>query len=169
MDREGAPLSAAPVDQIRRHLVVDPVDPHHVPPRQAPARTERIPVLGTEAFLVLYYLGCSFVVFLVWACVCDAPSEAVHPVQHRRVHRLAVGLAVAGLLHPAVALAGRDLARQMGPAGVPHDLATRRTIQVTTWFLALALVLAAVVVLSQVGPLRDLPILRQIAAGLPYA
>ena len=118
-------------------------------------------MLSTETFLAFYYLGFGFVIFLGWACLTEI-TDAV------RIRRLAVALALAGVLHPALALAGRDLAGQPGRAGAYPDAGALATVRTTTWALVVALGVAALVVASQLGPLENLPILRQVRSGLPF-
>ena len=125
-------------------------------------------MLSTETFLAVYYLGCGFVIFLLWGCVSDEADRAVEPAHRRRLHRLATASAVVGVLHPALALAGRDLAGQLGRADGPHDPRAAGTLRVTTWALAVAAGLAGLVVVSQIEPFDEVPLLRRIATGLPY-
>lgn len=104
----------------------------------------------TATTVAIYYLGFGFVIFLGWACIALEPLASPGADRRRRLHRLAVALSVAGVLHPALALAGRDIAAQLGRADGPHDPRARRTLLVTSSALAIALVLFAAVVTSAV-------------------
>lgn len=125
-------------------------------------------MLNTESFVALYYLGFGFVIFLGWACIPDASDGRVDSVRRNRLHSLAVGLAVVGVVHPAFALAGRDVAAQLSRPDGPHDPGAPGTVRVTTSGLAVALSVAAIVIASQLGPFEDAPVLRQIRTGLPF-
>lgn len=89
-------------------------------------------MLGTDISLVLYYLGGGFVIFLGWAAVAGEPDRATRPRPRARLHQLALGLAVAGLLHPGFALAGRDLAVQLGRTEGVRDQRSPTTVRLTT-------------------------------------
>lgn len=119
----------------------------------------------TETFLFIYYLGCGFVIFLGWMCVADPRTVSLG--RRRGLRRLAVGLAVAGVLHPVLALAGRDIGVQLRLAE-PTDPEAVRTVRIADRGVAAALVVLAAVLLSQLGPLEGVPLLRHIRAGLPY-
>lgn len=126
-------------------------------------------MLSTETFLAVYYLGYGFVIFLGWACLADTSDGPGGPNRRDRLHRLARSLVVVGVLHPAAALAARDIAAQLTRPEGPHDPRVSRTIRATNGGLALALAVAAVVVTSQLGPFEDAPVFRQVGAGLPFA
>ena len=125
-------------------------------------------MLGTATVLAFYYLGFGFVAFLGWACVTDSSGRALGPVRAKRLHRLARGLAVVGLLHPALALAGRDLATQLRDADGPPDPRARTTVRLTGWATVVAVGLAALVVLGQLGTFETLPGLGRIGAALGH-
>lgn len=108
-------------------------------------------MLGRATFLAFSYLGFGFVAFLGWACVTDSSGRALDAARTTRLRRLAIGLAVVGLLHPALALAGRDLATQLRDRDGPPDPRARRTVLLTGWATVVALGLATVVVLGQVS------------------
>lgn len=92
--------------------------------------------------LIGYYLGLGFAVLLVWAaCLPDAQPDHGRVARTVRRSRRA---AVVGILHPAVALAARDL---IGQAGI--DLADREADLVGTVDRAASLA-GACVVLSAV-------------------
>lgn len=126
-------------------------------------------MLTTETFLALYYLGFGFVIFLLWAVIAQEADDALAPSRRRRLHQLAFGLATVGVLHPGLALAGRDLAVQLGRADRPHDARAAGTLRLTSGCLGVGLGLAALVAASHLGPLEDVPILRQLRRGLPFA
>ena len=125
-------------------------------------------MLTTATFLFIYYVGCGYVIVLLWMCVTDPSGRAVEPAVRRRLHRLAVGLAVAGVLHPVLALAGRDVGEQLRRADGPPDPRAHRTVRLTNWGLAVALGVLGTVVVSQLGPFEDAPVLRQVSEALPY-
>ena len=102
-------------------------------------------MLGTDISLVLYYLGGGFVIFLGWAAVAGEPDRAIGPRPRARLHQLALGLAVAGLLHPAFALAGRDLAVQLGRTEGVHDKRSPATVRLTTIGLVVSIAAGALV------------------------
>ena len=130
--------------------------------------TEGITVLNTETFLFLYYLGLGFMLFLGWMCLAEPFERAADPERRRSLRRVAVGLAVAGVLHPVLALAARDLSRQLQPFEGPADPEIAGTVRLTNRALAAALTLLTVVFLSQLTPLAEAPGLRQIGEVLPY-
>ena len=125
-------------------------------------------MLSTETFLAVYYIGFGFVIFLGWACVTDTSGSPPDHGRRNRLHRLAVGLAILGVLHPALALAGRDIAAEMGRSDL-SDPRAPRTLLVTNWGLALAVAVAALIIASQITALEDAPVVRQIRTGLPFA
>lgn len=125
-------------------------------------------MLSTETFLVLYYLGYGFVIFLGWACIVDASGAPSEPSRRIWLHRLAVGLAIVGVLHPALALAGRDIAVELGRSDGLSDPKAPRTLRVTNWALAFGVAGAVLIIASQLDPLEDAPIFRQIRTGLPF-
>lgn len=131
-------------------------------------RAEKDLVLNTEIFVAVYYLGFGFLIFLGWMCILDASGPPVDQVRRNRLHRLAVGLATVGLVHPAFALAGRDLAAQLGRVDGPYNPKAASTLRITTWGLAVALTVAVLVVAAQLGPLGDAPVFRQIRSALPF-
>lgn len=126
-------------------------------------------MLSTETFLALYYLGYGFVIFLGWACIVDASGAPGEPSRRDRLHRLAVGLAIVGVLHPAFALAGRDIAVQLGRSDGLSDPNAARTLRATNWGLALGVAVAALIITSQVDSFEDAPGFRRIRTGLPFA
>lgn len=126
-------------------------------------------MLGTETALALYYVGFGFVIFLGWAAIADELNRTVEPVRRNKLYRLAVGLALAGVLHPGFALAGRDIAVQLGRVDGPPDPGGDRTIRVANWGVVVALSLVALVLASHLGRFEDVPVFRQIRAGLPFA
>jgi hypothetical protein len=126
-------------------------------------------VLGTQANLALYYLGFGFVIVLGWAAIADELNKTLEPAARTRMHRLAVGLALAGLVHPAFALAGRDIAGQLGRADGPIDPMAGRAVKITTWGVVAAMCVVAVVIASHLGRFDDAPILQDIRDGLPFA
>lgn len=125
-------------------------------------------MLNTEAFLLIYYVGYGFVIFLGWMCVTDPTGRAVDARRRRGLHRLALGLAVAGVIHPVFALAGRDIGRQLGLTDGLPDPQAAQTVQLASLGLAVGLSLLAAVIVSQLAPFEDVPVFRQIREGLPY-
>ena len=126
-------------------------------------------MLGTATFLAFYYLGFGFLAFLGWACITDSSGRPAAPLHRKRLRRLSVGLALVGILHPALALAGRDLAAQLRDTDGPPDPDAGRTLRITGWAVVAAVGLAVLVVLSQLGPFEAVPGIRQIRAALPYS
>lgn len=126
-------------------------------------------MLNTGTFLALYYLGYGFVIALGWLCIPDPSGRAIDPEGRNRLHRLAIGLALVGVIHPVLALAGRDVAVQLSRSEGPFDPRASTTVRVTSWGLWVALGLALLVVASQLGPFDGVPVFREIRAGLPFA
>lgn len=126
-------------------------------------------MLSTETFLAFYYFGFGFVIFLGWACVTDTSGSPADPARRNRLHRLAAGLAILGVLHPALALAGRDIAAEMGRSDGLPDPRAPRTLRVTNSGLVVAVAVATLIIASQIATLEDAPVLRQIRTELPFA
>jgi hypothetical protein len=103
-------------------------------------------VLGTELSLTLYYAGLGFVVFLLWATVAGEPGRTTAPARRGRLHRLAIGMAVAGLLHPGLAIAARDLAVQLGRTEGVHDPRVPATMRLTTAALCISMAVSAALI-----------------------
>ncbi|HKE76987.1 MAG TPA: hypothetical protein VKB57_25420 [Acidimicrobiales bacterium] len=78
-------------------------------------------MLGTTELLLTYYLGVGFVVVLAWAAL--QPSRRVDDRAAGRYFRWSTVVAAAGLLHPAVPLAARDIVGQVA-LDIPDDNAT---------------------------------------------
>ena len=126
-------------------------------------------MLNTASFLLLYYFGYGFVLALGWLCIPDPSSRAQDPEGRNHLHQLARGLAVVGVIHPVLALAGRDVAVRLSRSDGPFDPRAPQTVRVTRWGLWVALGVTLLVVASQLGPFDGVPVLRQIRAGLPFA
>lgn len=126
-------------------------------------------MLTTETFLALYYLGYGFVIFLGWACLTDSSSGPLTSARTRRLRRGVIGLAVLGVVHPAFALAGRDLASQLGRPDGPPPPGAAVTELVSTWGVAVSCTLAAGVIASRLSVFDEAPFLRQVGAGLPFS
>ena len=72
-------------------------------------------MLGPAEILLTYYLGGAFVVLLGWAAYLpDPPLDAGRAQRYLRWSTVA---AVAGLAHPALGLAARDVVGQVGQVG----------------------------------------------------
>lgn len=81
-------------------------------------------MLGPTEIVLIYYLGFGFVILLGWAA-CH-PDRLLDTDGARRYLRRAALAAVAGIVHPAIALAARDLIGQVG-----HELPTGQDIATT--------------------------------------
>lgn len=125
-------------------------------------------MLTTTTFLFIYYIGCGYVIVLLWMCVGDPSSRPVGPAVRRRLHLLAATLAVVGVLHPVLALAGRDIGEQLRRADGPPDPRAHRTVRLTNWALGVALCVFLTVIVSQLGPFEDAPVFQQVSDALPY-
>jgi hypothetical protein len=103
-------------------------------------------MLGRTGVVLMYYLGFGFIILLGWAA-CH-PDRALDPAAVRRYLRWTGVTAVVGILHPAIALATRDIVSQVG-LELPNDdtLITRhnRVTAVVNACLALSLIAAAIV------------------------
>lgn len=126
-------------------------------------------VLGTETLLLMFYLGFGFVILLGWAAIADELNRPLTSAARIRFRRLALVFAVAGLLHPAFALAGRDVAAQLARADGPTDPGADRVVQITNWAVVAAVGLAALVIVSHLQRFEDFPVMREIRDGLPFA
>jgi hypothetical protein len=69
-------------------------------------------MLGRTGVVLMYYLGFGFTILLGWAA-CH-PDRALDPAAVRRYLRWTSVAAVVGILHPAIALASRDILSQVG-------------------------------------------------------
>lgn len=97
-------------------------------------------MLGPTETLVAYYLGGGFVILLGWvACL---PDRQLDRAGARRYLRWSTVAAVAGLLHPALALAARDIAGQVGIDLPDDDRLADRHAHTTTVVNVLALLSA---------------------------
>lgn len=67
-------------------------------------------MLNTGTFLLLHSLGYGFVLALGWLCIPDPSGAALGPAVRNRLHQLATGLGLVGVIHPVLSLAGRDVA-----------------------------------------------------------
>lgn len=88
-------------------------------------------MLGRTGVVVMYYLGFGFIIFLGWAA-CH-PDRALDAAAVRHYLRWTSVTAVVGILHPALALATRDLVSQVG-LELPNndDILTARHHRATT-------------------------------------
>lgn len=101
-------------------------------------------MLPTEAALVMYYLGLGYLIFLGWAGVMvDVTLGAT--LSRPAARRLARGMSVVGVVHPALALAGVDVARQL-QRQTEADTDDTATAQLAYVCLAVATALAAIVI-----------------------
>lgn len=65
-------------------------------------------------YLLGYYVAFGFCIFLAWAgFIGDELTRQLEETRRRRYQRAAGVLSVIGLLHPALALCGLDIARQL--------------------------------------------------------
>jgi hypothetical protein len=126
-------------------------------------------VLGTETSLALFYLGFGFVILLGWAAIADELNKSLTLPARLRFRRLALALAAAGVVHPAFALAGRDVAAQLARADGPIDPGADRIVHITTWAVGVAVGVAALIIASHLKQFDDVPIMRSIRNWLPFA
>ena len=136
------------------------------PARLHPANSDpKDPVLSQEAFLTIYYLGYGFVIFLAWVCITGTPNRPADHHRRRVLQRLA---AVAGVLHPALALTGRDIAAQLAATDGQPDPNADRITGLTNLGLAVSLVLAALVIASHFRTFEDVAVFGHIRDRLPF-
>lgn len=89
-------------------------------------------MLTFEVKLVLYYIGFGYLIVLAWLSLAGDVLLARAEDQRRRLRTIASAFLIAGVLHPAFALAGRDLIRQLRvPAGDPQPKIPTRSLDVT--------------------------------------
>jgi hypothetical protein len=105
-------------------------------------------VLGPTEIVLTYYLGFGFVVLLAW--VVATPDRQLDETAARRYLRWTTIAAVAGVVHPAVALASRDIVGQVG-IELPDDPRLRRSHQRTTTIVNTLTVLSALPVVALVA------------------
>ncbi len=74
-------------------------------------------MFASKATLALYYFGAAYLVMLAWAAVLHDHVNDASDVGRARTARRARAALVAGVAHPAFALAAWDLARQLHAAG----------------------------------------------------
>jgi hypothetical protein len=86
-------------------------------------------VLGPTEIALTYYLGFGFVVLLTW--VVATPDRPLDETAARRYLRWSTIAAVVGVVHPAVALATRDIVGQVGTE-MADDPGLARSHQRTT-------------------------------------
>jgi hypothetical protein len=100
--------------------------------------------LNTNELLMIYYIGFSFPIFLLWACFADTYDTTSESRDRRR--GVSMALAAIGLAHPALAWCALDIARQLNrPEWQTEPRA--RTALVVAQRAAVASVLAAAVLL----------------------
>ncbi|MGQ0617800.1 MAG: hypothetical protein ACT4PW_12555 [Acidimicrobiia bacterium] len=79
-------------------------------------------MLSATHRLLLFYLGFGYVVLFGWAALAADVLYAPTPEARRRPERIGRLLVLAGLAHPALVLAGRDIIRQARQADAgPED------------------------------------------------
>jgi len=108
--------------------------------------------MNREGMLLIYYGGFGFAIFLGWAATVGAEINSdLTAVRRVRFDRAARALALVGLLHPALAMTGLDIARQLARF---DDLATARslaTLRVSGWSAAASVALAVAVFIASVS------------------
>jgi hypothetical protein len=98
--------------------------------------------LSSADALLAYYLGLGFVVLLGWAAA--HPDRRLDAPATRRYLRWTTLAAIAGVLHPALALGARDIVGQVGHE-LPDEPGLRRILQRTTATVNVLTVVSAVV------------------------
>jgi peptidoglycan/LPS O-acetylase OafA/YrhL len=73
-------------------------------------------VLASKATLALYFFGAAYLAVLAWAAVVHDVINDPSGEGRARAGRLATGYLIAGLVHPVLALAAWDIARQVDAA-----------------------------------------------------
>ena len=68
---------------------------------------------GFGEFLVVYYIGVGFLSVLGWGILAQQLNEVLTSRQRKRLRRIGHVLLAIGLAHPAIALTGRDVLRQL--------------------------------------------------------
>ena len=74
-------------------------------------------MFASKATLALYYLGAAYLVALAWAAVLHDHINDSSDAGRGRTARRATACLVAGIAHPAFALAAWDMARQLNATG----------------------------------------------------
>lgn len=101
-------------------------------------------MLPIEAALVMYYLGLGYLIFLGWASVMvEVTLRAT--LSRPAARRLARGMSVVGVVHPGLALAGVDVARQL-QRQTDADADDTATAQLAYACLAVATAIATIVI-----------------------
>lgn len=83
-------------------------------------------MFASKATLALYYLGAASLVALAWAAVLHDHIHDATDEGRARTTRRATACLVAGVAHPAFALAAWDIARQLNVAGADENLLSAR-------------------------------------------
>lgn len=73
-------------------------------------------MFASKATLALYYFGAAYLVMLAWAAVLHDHINDASDAGRARTARRATACLVAGIAHPAFALAAWDIARQLNAA-----------------------------------------------------
>jgi len=73
--------------------------------------------------LLVYYFGGGFLTVLGWGVLAQQLNESLTSPQRTRMRHIAHVLLAVGLAHPAIALTGRDVLRQL-QYGVGQDKAS---------------------------------------------
>lgn len=74
-------------------------------------------MFGWKSTLGLYYLGAAYLVMLAWAAVLHDHVNDASDAGRARTTRRATACLIAGIAHPAFALAAWDIARQLHTGG----------------------------------------------------
>lgn len=104
-------------------------------------------MLGPTESLLMYYLATGLAIFLAWAAC--LPTHELTPDEIRRYQRWSTIAAAAGVLHPGIAFAARDILSQVRldiPAQSALTRAQHRATRMVDVLMAVSLVAAAAVI-----------------------
>ena len=107
-------------------------------------------MFASKATLAWYYFGAAYLVALAWVAVLHDLINDASVEGRARTSRRAVACLVAGLVHPAFALAAWDISRQVH-AFEPDDESSSARVGRISIVVALASTTAAALILSLSG------------------
>ena len=104
-------------------------------------------MFASKATLALYYLAAAYLVLLAWAAVLHDHINDASDDGRARTARRATAFLVAGVAHPAFALAAWDLGRQLNDPGVDQGASSGRVARLAP-FVAVVSAVAATMIWS---------------------
>lgn len=108
-------------------------------------------MLPSDATLALWYLGVGYLAFLGWAAIVHDLVNSAVGTTPRRTRPIALACVVAGVLHPAFALAAYDVTRQLQNEGDPTERWPARLGVVALWVGAFSTVAGSVLLIARFG------------------